>query len=296
MSVAAHLFEREQSVESALDEKNEALQEFARTYCFLLLHVSQSGMEPAKERAYFEAIYAITKDLCATLISLPSYNSAIDMELNRLFRGNLFCGTDSSNKRAIIAAPPAANVNQPKPLRAAVTSAKQFFAAPAQPRLSILPPLPVPGGSDFTPKRSSVTFSTVTPPTLPSNLNNSLKFKRKVSIVGKLSAMTKPVPNAKLMEVLKIAEESVNREKEEEGESASVIRAASVVTPSVVRSTLDEKKNERRMSMYDAQAKKWALAALAGKGRKKILLSDIRMARSPLADAVLPPPQRFLFL
>ncbi|KAI8806058.1 hypothetical protein BJ742DRAFT_899993 [Cladochytrium replicatum] len=34
----------------------------------------------------------------------------------------------------------------------------------------------------------------------------------------------------------------------------------------------------------------------ATRWRKKISLNDVRMARSPLADAILPPPQRFLFV
>lgn len=29
---------------------------------------------------------------------------------------------------------------------------------------------------------------------------------------------------------------------------------------------------------------------------KKILIHEVRMARSPLAEAVLPPPQKFMFL
>ncbi|KAJ3034699.1 hypothetical protein HK097_004416, partial [Rhizophlyctis rosea] len=85
---------QEYTLEEAWQHRDKAIREFAMAYCFLLLLVSRNTQEPAKERMYFEYIYALSREVIVTVVSLPAFSTLLDTELNRLFRSDLFCGSD----------------------------------------------------------------------------------------------------------------------------------------------------------------------------------------------------------
>ncbi|KAJ3241340.1 hypothetical protein HDU81_000904 [Chytriomyces hyalinus] len=314
MSVAAHLFEdtMEASEDFAKLEKKDTLEHFANAYCFLLLHVSRNGMEPAMERAYFEAIYSITKEISITLINMSAYNASIEVELNRLFRGNLFCGQPSQSQAiSILAASASPAIPQEKKRRASVVVASKSLwgqgNAIASPAVTNTTPQITPEGL-YLPTIQNPAVSVNAASTNASVISNSgapaaaIKFKAKASILGKIGALSKSSPASKMLQLAtKFNHERVVLENEDapgpSSEPASVAEPAQAAQPVPPSSA---KPSEKRVSVSSSSAPHsnqtaGDKVAVKTRQRKNISLSDIRMARSPLADLVLPPPQRFLF-
>ncbi|KAI8834630.1 hypothetical protein BJ741DRAFT_609575 [Chytriomyces cf. hyalinus JEL632] len=315
MSIAAHLFE--DSIEASEDfaklEKKETLQQFANAYCFLLLHVSRNGMEPAMERAYFEAIYSITKDISITLINMSPYNASIEVELNRLFRGNLFCGQPSqSQATSILAASASSTIPHEKKRRASVVVASKSLWGQGNAAATITvanPTQQLASESLYLPTIQNPAMSVNVASTNASVISNSgapaaaMKFKAKASILGKIGALSKTSPASKMLQIAtKFNHERAVLESEDvagpSSEPASVAEPAQASPPQAPPNSV--KSVEKRASVSSSSAPHpnqtvGDKTTAKNRQRKNISLSDIRMARSPLADLVLPPPQRFLF-
>ncbi|KAJ3259767.1 hypothetical protein HDU77_001636 [Chytriomyces hyalinus] len=314
MSIAAHLFEdsMEASEDFAKLEKKETLQQFANAYCFLLLHVSRNGMEPAMERAYFEAIYSITKEISITLINMSPYNASIEVELNRLFRGNLFCGQPSqSQTTSIIAASASPAIPHEKKRRASVVVASKSLWGQGNATATTTvanPTQQLASESLYLPTIQNPAMSVNAVSTNASVISNSgapaaaIKFKAKASILGKIGALSKTSPASKMLQLATkfnheravLETEDVAGSSSEPASVAEPTQASPQVPPNSVKSV------EKRASVSSSSAPHpnqtvGDKTAVKNRQRKNISLSDIRMARSPLADLVLPPPQRFLF-
>ncbi|KAJ1561073.1 hypothetical protein HK405_005008 [Cladochytrium tenue] len=132
------------SAEECAAERDARMGVFGKAYCFLLLHVSRHSAEPAKERAYFENIYAFTLRIVLALISAPPYAKHIEAELSRLFRSHLFCGAGAGpaspgDETAVPSAAPgtAARRDWPPPPTGANGVATASVATPAGASTSI---------------------------------------------------------------------------------------------------------------------------------------------------------------
>ncbi|KAJ3120068.1 hypothetical protein HK100_012954 [Physocladia obscura] len=278
-------------------EKNLAseLHKFATAYCYLLLLISRHSVEPAKERAYFESIYAVTKDVSNALINLPTYSNPIELELNRMFRGALFCGTLSQESRvggiqntapkkriSIIAVSKdlwGSNIGTPS----SILSPSRPLSArrPVSAFNSVISVATVATGST---SRPSIAFTTVQNFPIGSNAAASSRSDPlpKQKFKGKISAcLSKSVDSAT---------GAAGHINTNDANAAAALAVASTTATTATANTSFEE------SMKIITQQKTVLPPMtSAKKKKRISLTDIRMARSPLANAVLPPPQRFLF-
>ncbi|KAJ3355705.1 hypothetical protein HDU83_002710 [Entophlyctis luteolus] len=240
--------EEPMSAEKAISNKDKYLKELAMAYCFLLLITSRESIEPAKERKSFEKkIYSITKETTKILINLQSYSLLSDIELNRLFRGKLFCGT--MNSRGFH------NGSASKHNLHKMTVSKDLWGASKT-------------GQVITDAQSAK----ILPVNSPQVARQNSKLKAKINLLGKLSSIIQPKADIfrKIEEVGK--DQSAGSDgngAREASQSTSLPQQSSTAFPSIM--------NVDRTVVQS----------------HRISLTEIMMARSPLADAVLPPPQRF---
>ncbi|KAJ3016150.1 UNVERIFIED_CONTAM: hypothetical protein HDU68_012389 [Siphonaria sp. JEL0065] len=313
-------------LEIAIENRDEKLKELASAYCFLLLLTSRTTTEPARERAYFESIYAFTKEITTQLISLPNYNVTLETELNRLFRGNLFSGTNAQDSFKI------ATTSKKKVSIVAVSKDLWGNQAAVSGGIGVAGTASGVGGG----VSGQVATGSGSRPTSGGGVLSQLaniggrpnsgggglgglaamlagggggggaavglnKFKAKASILGKLSNLSKPAK----VDIFAAALNPV--ETTDAGAPASAPSQPSgggtstpAVYPSVVGGvggTESDKPPLPKTSTTSANLPPLRKQTIASskKIRKSISLGDIRMARSPLADTILPPPQRFLF-
>ncbi|KAI9332894.1 hypothetical protein DFJ73DRAFT_855066 [Zopfochytrium polystomum] len=322
-------------VTCSLDEcrrhKAKFLQEFARSYCFLLLHISRNSVEPAKERAYFENIYIFTQKIVVALIEFPAFSSLVEAELNRMFRSELFCGVDSliddpvgmmksghllqlrsggaagglsgaataavdssgtaSMKVGLAAGAGAGGESSGVVTRdawmtvpaagAAGIGSRPFSSTSARPESS----RPTHGGGYA--RRPSGGGSTSVRPNSSSTTGSPpepvrLRTRKSVGVggePGRASQLSRPVP---LQRIVQAREE---QQQHHDGAEDSAVQPA----------------QDEGQANDSAEPDSESILVPASKvvkktRRKRISLNDVRMARSPLADAILPPPQRFLFV
>ncbi|KAI8810819.1 hypothetical protein BJ742DRAFT_798838 [Cladochytrium replicatum] len=233
------------SLDAAKSSKKAALRHFGNAYCFLLLLVSKSSSEPAKERSHFEMIYMLTREISIQLLPAGMVQQ-IYQELERVFRSNLFA-------------------QKYKP-HAAIHSKPGFATTIANTGLS-------PGGNAPTSFPLNTTY-------LKTNAGASAIVPLKPTQPGNTPSNSNiPNPNTEIPEATPA----------EQGESdeARIQTLQQEQNLSLLHQGVSPGINVLRTVVENQCATRW---------RKKISLNDVRMARSPLADAVLPPPQRFLFV
>ncbi|KAJ3278854.1 hypothetical protein HK104_001967 [Borealophlyctis nickersoniae] len=277
-------------------------------YCFLLLFVSRASYEPAKERTYFEHIYSFTKEIVTSILTVPAFSTLVDQELNRLFRSELFARdetnetSNSSGEFGLggairpggwmgghmfnmgdasggVYAPTAVarNISSASMMTASTRSGSASSArrgsrfggagvagAGASVGGGIGGGVSVGMGRPLSARRVSRTNSIRPGSGRPENWKapGGAWLKSPVGGVAK-SNFGFGTPHEGEDEAAAAPEEDENDgeiEAPEEPEEES-----KPIKPLIIR-------------------------------RKKISINDVRMARSPLADAVLPPPQRFLFV
>ncbi|KAI8922424.1 hypothetical protein DFJ77DRAFT_446557 [Powellomyces hirtus] len=282
------------SAEQCRTGKNESLKEFALAYCFLLLFVSSHSSEPAKERMYFEYIYIFTKEIITTVLCLPSFAVTVGKELERLFRSGLFQGHQNLDQESggvsdsriakLLGGGSRENIVKSKVGRA-VKSAPPGKSRVLHSELSFGDPSPLPlantGGHGTGDKgRFSIARRTSRPSTSRGRIGHASAagptFNAGRNILGDViptSGGWTKIEETALQEAFKSSPDEAlgpdgmpKREGEDEPEAQSrPIRSAA----------LRERERLRR---------------------RKVSINAVRMARSPLADFVLPPPQRFLFV
>ncbi|KAJ3041730.1 hypothetical protein HDV00_008818 [Rhizophlyctis rosea] len=335
------LFGNEQyTLEEAWIHRDKALREFAMAYCFLLLLVSRNTQEPAKERMYFEYIYALSRELIIIVVSLPAFSTLLDTELNRLFRSDLFCGSDVDESSH---APEPVQQRSAAPLidlsRLSTTlsysthkddKAAGYGLDQGTPpsrlshRRSVRPDS---GGSS---SRMMSRYGTVT------TLKDIAPSLRPESGRSKIGGVGRPESGRSIAPMARPDSARFMDTDTRPGSGRSVIGGAPPIgmmgrrggrvmawgggkgpSASGKRGSLDanpllgdgidegvESQEEAAaegvsggiiplpaQQQEDVKPMKIALSR-----RKKISINVVRMARSPLADAVLPPPQRFLFV
>ncbi|KAI9328704.1 hypothetical protein BDR26DRAFT_873639 [Obelidium mucronatum] len=304
-------------MEIAVETRDEKLKELASAYCFLLLLTSRATTEPARERAYFESIYAFTKEISIQLISLPNYNQTLETELNRLFRGELFSGTNAQDsfKTTTTAKKRVSIVAVSKDLWGAHGAAGAHGTANAANNTAAggaggVAAAGIAGGASAASRPASggafsqlMGVSGAARPasaalSLTGNVTNTVsgmgglgglaallqggggggaggmvnKFKAKASILGKLSNLSKPKVDIFGKDAVPVGGDLVENATGA-AEKQSIAAKPTAALPPI----------------------KKEIATGNQKSRKRISLGEIRMARSPLANAILPPPQRFLF-
>ncbi|TPX64194.1 hypothetical protein SpCBS45565_g06029 [Spizellomyces sp. 'palustris'] len=185
------------------------LKSFSLSYCFLLLFISTHSSSPAKERLHFELVYTLAKEIIPTLLSIPSHTPMIEQDLDRLFRGGLFCGESVR----------------------VVEEAEDHNVA----RL------------------------------LSGGLEKVLKSRPPSSRRPLVRTSTSPRSHYTLPK-----------------------HAWTTTTTTTTTTTSDTPKDDTADPSPPPQRRTTS--------KRKISLNAVRMARSPLADSVLPPPQRFLFV
>ncbi|KAJ3059780.1 hypothetical protein HDU98_004188 [Podochytrium sp. JEL0797] len=261
------------------------------------------GMEVA-------SIYALTKEIVSQLINLPGYTAPLESELNRLFRGNLFCGTDSQD------------ANKPgKELKKLAAVTKTLWGNTAGTGGVVggnAAAVVVAGGgvgpiarrgSSSRPNSGSNAFSGVSmsPGDMGvggmiitgailgggSGVGNS-KFKSKTGLIRKLSSFA-PSFKAKV-DIFKNIEELSKDQVAAAVGFPGVGDAASAPESETERERSKSQVGPlpllKSLSISSANPSKVAIKPAT---KKRISLSDIRMAQSPLACVILPPPQRYLF-
>ncbi|KND00674.1 uncharacterized protein SPPG_03797 [Spizellomyces punctatus DAOM BR117] len=184
------------------------LKAFSLSYCFLLLFISTHSSSPAKERLHFELVYTLAKEIIPTLLSIPSHTPMIEQDLDRLFRGGLFCGESVG----------------------VVEDAEDHYVA----RL----------------------------------------------LSGGLEKVLKSRPPSSRRSVVRPTSSSPRSHYSLPKHAWTAASTKSTNSDTPKDDTIDPSPPPQRRTP----------------SKRKISLNAVRMARSPLADSVLPPPQRFLFV
>ncbi|KAJ3296092.1 hypothetical protein HDU79_007518 [Rhizoclosmatium sp. JEL0117] len=253
--------------EVAVETRDEKLKELADAYCYLLLLVAKNTTEPARERAYFECIYAFTKDIVGQLININAYTIPLETELNRLFRGDLFCGTDCQDSLR--------NTPVTKRRVSIVAVTKDLWggtgggAAGSGSRGGSRPPSGKRPSSGKRPGSGTQVLGSKR----PVETSGASKFKAKAMMLGKLSGLTKP-PRPDIF-------------GSEDG-AAPGLPSASVFGKAAA--------GEVDKLLPPLQVKAPGSASTTKPiARKRMTLGEIRVARSPLVNAILPAPPKFMF-
>ncbi|KAJ1567173.1 hypothetical protein HK096_010731, partial [Nowakowskiella sp. JEL0078] len=298
-NIIEDLFQTTVSIESAKAALRGALRQLGKSYCFLLLLISQCSGQPAKERFHFEHVYNFTKEITSKVFNLPQiFKISVDDELDRLFRSSLFATShSSSNPFASLAftnptIANAANATTNETLQQTVTEVKRPVSVKGTKRTSIVAWATSPKMFiSASPFEESVSKSGISRKT---NSKNSKKNKKERSsdymqsesptLIGQrelqrrsLSGVNNSVPD--------------DRQDEEKIETISDVKQIANDDSESSRNTktkpFSKIENDGLMAQINVQVRK---------RRTKISINDVRMLRSPLADAVLPVPQRFLFV
>ncbi|KAI8835322.1 hypothetical protein BC829DRAFT_406425 [Chytridium lagenaria] len=243
-------------------ERDIRFKDFGASYCFLLLFASSRCTEPARERSCFESIYAFTKEAVVNLLSLPAFSTQIDVELARVFRSGLFCGGGVKEERRF------------ESTRSFSVTGKTTMKDGWMGALGSRPDSSSTRVSGSSATRSRPGSSRVG--SARSGGRPSVSVKRGTQS-GRGSMGRGSVVGGGFLRTSSMGKKgrSVVSAKSEDTEGESGGEGGDPMEPDVESQLMAVKKPTRR---------------------KRLSINDVRMARSPLADAVLPPPQRFLFV
>ncbi|KAJ3187891.1 hypothetical protein HDU85_006284 [Gaertneriomyces sp. JEL0708] len=269
------------STDMCRQECSEALRQLAMAYCFLLLFVSQQSQEPAKERAYFECIYSFSKEIITTILAFPGFSPLVDKEFDRLFRSNLFAldrsgqgddgfqtvlnSTDGTDSLAKLLGIQSEHPSRPE--------------SRAKSSRSVRPSTTTRTG------RVAGGLATAEDIGRPSSRMSAIRRVPTASASGRPGYVARPSAAA-VRPSTRSSKSGGWMVPSEESDMAVVSSRTppTDVTKNSVES--EESHGGRRLGQMEQTRLR----------RKKISINVVRMARSPLADAVLPPPQRFLFV
>ncbi|KAI8824272.1 uncharacterized protein EV422DRAFT_564970 [Fimicolochytrium jonesii] len=312
---------QELTLENCRQGRESALRQFGHSYCFLLLYVSKNSGEPAKERTYFEYIYLFAKEIINTMLSLPSFATAVNRHLELFFRSRLFQNHQTPEPTGVAE-------KSDQSIAKVLGTGRRLSAHPKgfeKPRKSVLPEANTEQVLGQILGLTTQLRKPVLHPSREQTLMNAPSSKGDKGVrpalhnrgKGSAGATRTSKSNVNTAWVTRPIAKASAKVNEPEGRGTSIPPTGgwatvdatqmndTVAAARLTTSEDDTEENGLRQDMAasddepEERSRPIRSAAMKEKERlrrRKVRINDVRMARSPLADAVLPPPQRFLFI